>query len=212
MKTNEMTLLLNALVISLLFATSAQAQELTSATVAVTPQTTASVETAPTPAYKRLEVATDQTTGPAFAIVKTVKTDEGVSITLSNHLAYIDLREGVSSQTAALDDDAYVHYRGWITSNGKPIDDSRVWRVLPSPACVTLGSYKFLKGFEQGIFGMRVGGKRRIDIPADLAYGAKGVPPEIPPNADLTFECELVRLKRGDDWITSISLHEQGYH
>lgn len=160
-----------------------------------------------------LKVADGQTTGPDDAVVvSTTPTDRGVSVTLSTGIVYMDLREGVSSQTLGLGDSAFVHYCGKLAENGAVFDDSREWRVLPGPARVGIGDGKFIKGFEKGIMGMRVGGKRLVQIPPALGYGAKGAPPDIPPFATLLFEIDLVRMARGGDNVTSIGLAAQGIY
>ena len=55
-----------------------------------------------------------------------------------------------------------------------------------------------IKGWEAGVLGMKVGGKRKLTIPAELAFGAAGVPMKVPPNADVVFEIELLSLSRSD--------------
>jgi FKBP-type peptidyl-prolyl cis-trans isomerase len=95
----------------------------------------------------------------------------------------------VGSGTAAnTGDQVTVHYTGWL-QDGTKFDSS-----LDSgqPYTFTLGAGGVIPGWEQGIPGMKVGGKRRLTIPPDLAYGAQGYPPVIPPNATLIFEVELL--------------------
>ena len=81
-----------------------------------------------------------------------------------------------------------VHYTGTLTDGSK--FDSSVDRGQPFG--FQLGVGQVIKGWDQGIEGMKVGGKRRLEIPSDLAYGAGGFPPVIPPNSDLIFEVELL--------------------
>lgn len=85
-----------------------------------------------------------------------------------------------------------VHYTGRLLENGKKFDSSRD-RDQPFP--FTLGAGDVIKGWDQGVVGMRVGGKRKLTIPADLAYGKAGSPPKIPPDAALVFDVELVRIE-----------------
>jgi peptidylprolyl isomerase len=83
-----------------------------------------------------------------------------------------------------------VHYVGKLT-NGSTFDTS----VGRQPFTFTLGGGQVIKGWDEGLVGMKVGGKRRLVIPPDLGYGASGVPPTIPPNATLVFEIELLGIE-----------------
>ena len=82
-----------------------------------------------------------------------------------------------------------VHYTGTLT-NGTTFDSS----VGRDPFTFTLGAGMVIKGWDEGVAGMRVGGKRKLVIPPDLGYGATGVPPQIPPNATLVFDVELLGI------------------
>jgi FKBP-type peptidyl-prolyl cis-trans isomerase FkpA len=84
-----------------------------------------------------------------------------------------------------------VHYTGWLT-DGTKFDSSRD-RGQPYP--FVLGTGTVIAGWEEGIKGMRVGGRRKLTIPPDLGYGARGSQGVIPPNATLIFDVELVGVK-----------------
>lgn len=84
-----------------------------------------------------------------------------------------------------------VHYTGTLTDGSK--FDSSLDRKQPFP--FTLGAGQVIKGWDVGVAGMKVGGKRKLVIPPDMAYGARGYPPVIPPNSTLVFEVELLDVK-----------------
>jgi FKBP-type peptidyl-prolyl cis-trans isomerase FkpA len=86
---------------------------------------------------------------------------------------------------------ASMHYTGWLPDGTK--FDSSHDRGTPFP--FTIGTGGVIKGWDEGVPGMRVGGKRRLTIPPDMAYGERGYPPVIPPNSTLVFDVELVGLK-----------------
>ncbi len=85
---------------------------------------------------------------------------------------------------------AYVQYTGRLSDG--TVFDSSLKRGKPSQ--VKLGAGKVIPGWEQGLLGMKVGGKRRLTIPPELAYGPAGKPPTIPPNATLTFEVQVLSV------------------
>ena len=101
-----------------------------------------------------------------------------------------DLKAGTGTE-AATGKTVDVHYTGWL-ENGTKFDSS-VDRG--KPFSFELGAGNVIKGWDQGVVGMRVGGKRKLTIPGNLAYGARGFPGVIPPNATLIFEVELVSIK-----------------
>ncbi len=84
-----------------------------------------------------------------------------------------------------------VHYTGWLI-NGEKFDSSR---DRGEPFSFQLGASQVIRGWDEGLVGIRIGGQRRLVIPPDLAYGARGVPGAIPPNATLVFEVELLDIK-----------------
>ena len=87
-----------------------------------------------------------------------------------------------------------VHYTGWLSDNGKPGKkfDSSIDRA--ARFVFTIGVGQVIKGWDEGVMGMKVGEKRRLYIPASLGYGARGAGSLIPPNADLIFDVELYKI------------------
>ena len=105
-------------------------------------------------------------------------------------LKYQDLKLGKGAAARA-GNSLRVHYTGWLAANRKKFDSSR---GRNQPFTFKLGAGMVIKGLDEGLVGMKVGGKRKLYIPAALAYGARGVGTVIPANADLVFEVELVGI------------------
>jgi peptidylprolyl isomerase len=102
-----------------------------------------------------------------------------------------DLIEGKGA-AAKNGDKLSVQYVGVLYDNGKQFDAS--WDRGKQPLEVTLGAGDVISGWEQGLLGMKVGGRRKLTIPPDQAYGAQGQPPTIPGNATLVFEIDLKKI------------------
>ena len=111
-------------------------------------------------------------------------------VTTPSGLKFEDLQPGTGAE-ARSGQKAKVHYTGWLKSGEK--FDSSVDRNDPFE--FTLGAGQVIKGWDEGVAGMKVGGKRRLTIPAALGYGARGAGGVIPPNAELIFEVELLGLR-----------------
>ena len=110
--------------------------------------------------------------------------------TTPSGLQYIDVVEGTGRQ-AELGDTATVHYTGWLADGTK--FDSSVDRK--EPFSFRVGAGQVIKGWDEGVASMKVGGKRKLIIPPQLGYGARGAGGVIPPNATLTFDVELLGLR-----------------
>lgn len=126
------------------------------------------------PACSKVDEPGQQNFTPTYTVQKLEIVDETVG----------------TGREAKTGDHVRVHYTGTLT-NGEKFDSSRD-RNEPFP--FTLGKGEVIKGWDQGVVGMKVGGKRKLTIPSDLAYGDKGSPPKIPGGATLKFDVELIGI------------------
>ncbi len=115
-------------------------------------------------------------------------------IEMPNGLKYTDTKTGDGS-TATPGNKVSVHYTGWLYNNGAKGAkfDSSLDRGQPFQ--FTLGAHQVIAGWDEGVAGMKVGGKRTLIIPPELGYGARGAGGVIPPNATLMFDVELLGVQ-----------------
>ena len=106
-------------------------------------------------------------------------------------LGYVDLVEGTGPMPKT-GDTVSVHYTGWLES-GQKFDSSH---DRGQPLQFPIGKGRVIKGWDEGVAGMKVGGKRKLVIPPHLGYSARGAGDKIPPNSTLVFEVELLEVKK----------------
>jgi FKBP-type peptidyl-prolyl cis-trans isomerase FkpA len=132
------------------------------------------------------------TAAPAPATADDSKKEESMEakeITTASGLKYVELAIGEGAE-AKPGDRVQVHYTGWLLDGTK--FDSSVDRG--QPFAFPLGAGRVIRGWDEGVAGMKVGGKRKLVIPPDLGYGARGAGGVIPPDATLVFEVELLKV------------------
>ena len=134
-------------------------------------------------------MAPDSNQADASALGGAMSADK--SQILANGLRITDLEVGTGPEAVA-GQTVVVHYRGTL-ENGKQFDASY---DRGKPFSFPLGRGQVIKGWDEGVQGMKVGGKRKLVIPSDLAYGTRGAGGVIPPNATLIFEVELLDVKK----------------
>lgn len=115
----------------------------------------------------------------------------GSQTTTPSGLKYEDVKVG-TGDAAETGKTVSVHYTGWLT-DGKKFDSSK---DRGQPFEFPLGGGRVIKGWDEGVKGMKVGGVRKLTIPPELGYGARGAGGAIPPNATLVFEVELLKVGR----------------
>jgi peptidylprolyl isomerase len=134
------------------------------------------------PACSQKEVGAADKTAEAPAVAGAVKTQSG--------LAYVDLVKGTGASPTS-GKNVTVHYTGWL-EDGTKFDSS----ADGHPFTFRIGTGEVIPGWDEGVMSMKVGGKRKLIIPAQLGYGAAGAGGVIPPNATLIFEVELLDVAK----------------
>jgi len=134
-----------------------------------------------TTTYRTTPLRVPNTNAPTKVTGDGVKTDSG--------LQYWEIKIGTGA-VASDGDHVKVHYTGWFT-DGKKFDSSV---DAHQPYSFTLGKGDVIKGWDEGIRGMKVGGKRQLRIPPELAYGEAGFKKIVPPNATLIFDVQLLAV------------------
>jgi peptidylprolyl isomerase len=133
----------------------------------------------------------------ALACERTPAPESGKATTMAENmettpsgLQYVDLKVGTGASPKP-GQTTVVHYTGWLV-DGKKFDSSK---DRGQPFTFAVGRGQVIKGWDEGVATMKVGGTRKLVIPPDLAYGARGAGGVIPPNATLTFEVELLEVR-----------------
>ncbi len=114
-------------------------------------------------------------------------------VTTESGLKYIDHVVGDGDEAVA-GQPVQVHYTGWLYENGAKGAKFDSSHDRNEPFGFPLGAGQVIKGWDEGVAGMRIGGKRELIIPPDLGYGARGAGAGIPPNATLVFDVELLKV------------------
>lgn len=138
-------------------------------------------------AFLALSVFAASITDPGSAAAANV-------VTTSTGLKYEDSQVG-SGAEAVKGKKVSVHYTGWLDKNGERGTKFDSSLTRGEPFTFTLGAGEVIQGWDEGVAGMKVGGKRVLNIPAMLGYGSRGAGGVIPPNANLIFEVELLGVK-----------------
>ena len=137
----------------------------------------------PACSQKEVRSVPEKSAEPQQAATGAVKNPSGLS--------YTDLVKGNGAAPVS-GKNVVVHYTGWL-EDGKKFDSSL---DHGQPFVFRIGAGEVIPGWDEGVMSMRVGGKRKLFIPAQLGYGANGAPGAIPPNANLIFEVELLDVAK----------------
>ena len=134
---------------------------------------------------------TNNSNTPATTRTSSPMKVNGQPTTTASGLKYWDIMVGTGA-TAVAGNMVKVHYSGFLTS-GEKFDSSR---DRGEPFSFPLGAGQVIKGWDEGVAGMKVGGQRQLRIPPELGYGAAGAGGAIPPNATLIFDVELLGIDK----------------
>ncbi|MBV9555419.1 MAG: FKBP-type peptidyl-prolyl cis-trans isomerase [Alphaproteobacteria bacterium] len=132
--------------------------------------------------------------GCLAAVAAPVAAQEGKQVELPDGLKYTDTKVGNGTEAQK----GYIlsmNYTGWLYKNGQKGAEFDSSDKAGKPFTFKLGAGQVIKGWDEGIVGMKAGGKRTLIIPPDLGYGASGAGGVIPPNATLLFEVELISAR-----------------
>jgi peptidylprolyl isomerase len=142
----------------------------------------------------RRTILTTMLGGVAAAITTRASAQIGKAMTTASGLQIIDIKEGTGASPKP-GQTCVMHYTGWLYENGQKGKkfDSSVDRNEPFDFPIGMG--RVIKGWDEGVASMKVGGKRTLIIPPALGYGARGAGGVIPPNATLMFDVELLAVK-----------------
>jgi FKBP-type peptidyl-prolyl cis-trans isomerase len=129
-----------------------------------------------------------------LGLVAPAMAQEGKTVELPDGLKYTDVKvgDGAAAQNGYI---ISVQYTGWLYKNGEKGAKFDSSRDAGKPFTFKLGGGQVIKGWDEGVAGMKVGGQRTLIIPPELAYGAKGAGGVIPPNATLIFDVELLSTR-----------------
>ena len=141
-----------------------------------------------------LSLAAQSNPSPKAKTDPAAKPKEPAVITTETGLKYVETQEGTGAAPVR-GQRCVVHYTGWLSekgAKGKKFDSS-VDRG--QPLVIPIGVGRVIKGWDEGLLSMKVGGKRTLIIPGHLGYGARGAGADIPPNAELIFDVELIGIQ-----------------
>lgn len=165
-----------------------RSSEAIAAPLPTAPQTLVAQADAPSTSASDLLPSDEAATEPAPSAETETSSEEPTVITTESGLSYVDIVEGTGAmpQTGQT---VTVHYTGTL-EDGTQFDSSRG----RGPFSFRIGVGQVIRGWDEGVATMRVGGRRQLIIPPELGYGARGAGRVIPPNAKLIFDVELLRI------------------